>query len=300
MLSAKQFTLTICIPTFNREHEIRVLFDSFKSFSNIQIVVCDDGSKDGTKSVIAGYSSFLNLKYLYQENAGRSVALRNAILESDGKYTILMDSDDYFLPGAIETILSTLNQLEDNSLPVDVQCLLFGTELLKDGKTKRNLPPNTITNFVAIRADLCVKHDLKEVVRTCLLKECIYDVPDGCRRVPTSLLWARVAAKSRCLAVSKAIAVKEYLPGGMTDRILALKTKYSKPMVELYDTLAQSRSYTSIRYRVRSAVLWSRHAWHEGNTKPSKLWQWCVWPVGAVIYMLDKRKLAAAEKANGR
>lgn len=294
------FKLSVCVPTYNREAELRVLFDSLKDFEDIQIVVCDDGSKDNTKTVIEGYLAYLNVKYLYQENSGRSVALRNAILNADGKYTILMDSDDYFLPDSIKLIMSTLTKLEDGSLPDDVQCLLFGTELVKVGKSKTNLPPDTITNFVAVRADLGIKHDLKEVARTDLLKACIYDVPEGVRRVPTSLLWVRVAAKSRCLAVSKAVAVKEYLPGGMTDRILALKTKYSSPMVELYDTLAQSRSYKNFRYRLRSAVLWARHAWHEGNTKPTKLWQWCVWPVGAVIYILDKRKLTAAEKANGR
>lgn len=291
--------ISICVPSFNRGKELQVFLDSCSSVSNMQIVICDDGSTDDSRAVIERYSSQLNIKYLYQQNSGRSVALRNAILHAEGKYTILMDSDDYFLPNAVDLILATLVKLEDGSLPADVQCLLFGTELVKDGRSKANLPPDIITNFVAVRADLGIKHDLKEVVRTDLLKSCIYDVPEGCRRVPTSLLWARVAAKSRCLAVSKPVAVKEYLPGGMTDRILALKTKYSSPMVELYDTLAQSRSYTNLRYRVRSAVLWARHAWHEGNTKPSKLWQWCVWPVGAVIYILDKRKLAAAEKANG-
>lgn len=294
------FFVSICVPTYNRQNELKTLFNSLSRSSNYQLVICDDGSTDESKAVIERYSSSLNIKYLYQQNAGRSVALKNAILNADGKYTILMDSDDYFLPGAIELVLSTLTKLEDGSLPADVQCLLFGTELIKDGKSRTNLPPDTITNFVAVRADLGIKHDLKEVVRTDLLKACIYDVPEGCRRVPTSLLWARVAAKSRCLSVSKAVAVKEYLPGGMTDRILALKTKYSKPMVELYQTLAESSTYSSFKYRLRSALLWARHAWHEGNTKPSKLWQWCVWPIGGVIYILDKRKLAAAEKTNGR
>lgn len=286
--------LSICIPTYDRKNELKKLLNMMPSLImyDFEIVICDDGSTDTTKQLVEKYADQLPIKYLFQKNAGRSVALKNAILNAEGKYTILMDSDDYFTPSAFEHIFEVIEKLESDELSEDVNAALFGTKLIKDNNELINLPPNGISNFIAVRADLNVKKDLKEVVRTDILKSCIYDVPEGCRRVPTSLLWAKVAEQTRCLSVDKAIAVKEYLPGGMTDRILSLKTKYSKPMVELYSTLAESKTYDSVIYRWRSRILWARHAFHEGSTKPSKIWQFLVWPFGWFIYLNDKRKLA--------
>lgn len=285
--------LSICIPTYNRSLELSSLFSSLIAIKSlkIQLIVVDDGSNDDTFLCVEKFIEKLNIKYIFQENMGRSVALKNAILNADGKYCILMDSDDYFVEGGLDEIFNGIKRLESGELPDDVMSLLFGVELVKGQDRHINLPPNAITNFVSVRADLKVKKDLKEVVRTDILKLCLYDVPEGCRRVPTSLLWARVSEKNRCLSISKAVAVKEYLPGGMTDRILTLKTKYSKPMVELYSLLSESKQYDSLFYRMRCRILWARHSWHEGSIKPKKIWQLLVWPVGWMIFLLDKRKL---------
>lgn len=285
--------LSICIPTYNRSLELSVLLSGLVAlkYSKIQLIIVDDGSNDDTSTCVENYKKELNIKYIYQYNSGRSVALKNAILNADGKYCILMDSDDYFVEGGLDEIFKGIERLESGECPNDVMSLLFGVELIKGQSRTVNLPPNTITNFVSVRADLKVKKDLKEVVRTDILKSCLYDVPEGCRRVPTSLLWARVSEKTRCLSISKAVAVKEYLPGGMTDRILTLKTKYSKPMVELYSLLSESKQYDSVLYRMRCRILWARHSWHEGSIKPKKIWQLLAWPFGLMIFLLDKKKL---------
>lgn len=287
--------LSICVPTYNRENELECFFKYLKDqqLESVEIIVCDDGSTDGTKSVIEKYSGSMNIKYLYQTNQGRSIALKKAILNASGKYSILMDSDDYFLPNAIDEIFKGIGQLESGNLSSNIKALLFGVKLIKGGNDSINLPLEGITNFIAARADLKIKNDLKEVVLTNALKSVMYDVPIGCRRVPTSLLWARIAQDTQCLSIPKAIAVKEYLPGGMSDKILTLKTKYSQPMTELYELLAESNVYSSLRYRIRSRILWSRHAWHTGNVKPKVFWQFMVWPLGGVIYALDKRKLTS-------
>ena len=288
--------LSVCIPTYNRSAELAILFKSFllSKCRDFDCIVIDDGSNDSTKKLIEEYSEGLCIKYIYQKNQGRSIALKNAVLNADGKYCVLMDSDDYFVEGGLDEIFNGIERLESGELPDDVKSLLFGVELVKGQDRNINLPPNTITNFVSVRADLKVKKDLKEVVRTDILKSCLYDVPEGCRRVPTSLLWARVSEKTRCLSISKAVAVKEYLPGGMTDRILTLKTKYSKPMVELYSLLSESKQYDSVLYRMRCRILWARHSWHEGSIKPKKIWQLLVWPFGWMIFLLDKKKLRNA------
>ena len=287
--------LSICVPTFNREKELNYFLGTIGVYSDVQVVICDDGSTDNTRSIVRSYKNKLNIDYIYQENSGRSVALKNAILSATGKYTVLMDSDDYFMPNAIDVIFEGIKLIESDIVPSDVKSLLFGTKLIRGERSDLNIPPDLITNFIEIRADYKVKHDLKEVVLTELLKECIYTVPAGCRRVPTSLLWCRIAKLSRCLSVSKLIAVKEYLPGGMTDQNLYLKTKYSEPMVILYALLAESSAYKSVLYRLRCRLMWARYSWHWGNNKTTRFWQKLYLIPGSVIYIFDRYKLSKLE-----
>lgn len=289
--------LSICVPTYNRSNELKKFFSSITlEYSDlIEVVICDDGSTDDTKELVEGFADSFKIKYIYQENQGRSTALKNSILNSSGRYCILMDSDDYFTCDGIKKILNGISEIEPGGNNEELKSLLFGVVLINKNTKVKNLPPDGVSNFLAVRADLKIKKDLKEVVCASLLKDCIYEVPEGCRRVPTSLLWAKVAEKTNCLCISEAVATKEYLPGGMTDRILYLKTKYTGPMVELYSLLSESKQYKSKLFRFRSRVLWARHAIHQGAISPNKFWQFLVLPLGFGIYLSDKFKLARSK-----
>ena len=167
------FLLSIGVPTYNRAEEITTLLDSIPSSKNIQVVIVDDGSTDNTKAVIAQYSDQFSIKYLYQSNQGRATALREAILSADGKYCMLMDSDDAFIPEGIDEILKHIKELEKTESYKSINSLIFGVKLVKASNVTLNIPPAVISNFVKIRADLKIKHDLKEVVRTDILQESI-------------------------------------------------------------------------------------------------------------------------------
>jgi len=73
--------VTVIIPTYNREDLLRLTLASLctqgiekKSF---EIIVCDDGSSDGTRALVENYGES-NLRYLYQPNMGfRLAAARN-------------------------------------------------------------------------------------------------------------------------------------------------------------------------------------------------------------------------------
>ena len=86
------------------------MFDSigFSYTDNIEIVVVDDGSEDSTKELCKEYKNTYNLKYIYQENLGRSHALKLSILNASGAYVVIMDSDDLFIKNGISTIVQSL------------------------------------------------------------------------------------------------------------------------------------------------------------------------------------------------
>src|SRR5687767_1956410 len=75
----------------------RFLADAIQSlirqtYNKIEIIVVDDGSTDNTASVA---SSFPEVKYLHQPNAGLSAARNTGIHNSTGSFLVFLDADDW-------------------------------------------------------------------------------------------------------------------------------------------------------------------------------------------------------------
>jgi len=72
--------ISVCIPTYNREHLLKETLDSVfaQTYRDFEVVIVDDGSTDGTKQMLEknGY----NVRYHWQENAGDANA-RNKLIE---------------------------------------------------------------------------------------------------------------------------------------------------------------------------------------------------------------------------
>lgn len=108
--------VSIVIPTYNAE---RFLAETIRSalhqtYRDIEVIVADDGSTDGTKGVVADFiKKDPRVKYVYQKNAGQSAARNAAIAAAKGKYVAFLDSDDLFLPEKIETQVGYLEANPD-------------------------------------------------------------------------------------------------------------------------------------------------------------------------------------------
>ena len=86
--------VSVIIPTFNREKVIgravnSVLSQSFKDF---ECIVIDDGSDDGTDSLLHGFSG--KIRAVKTENKGVSAARNLGAKLAEGKYIAFLDSDD--------------------------------------------------------------------------------------------------------------------------------------------------------------------------------------------------------------
>ena len=170
----------------------------------------------------------------------------------------------------------------------EISTELFGIKIYNKSKYVDNLPPDVESNYIALRGDYGVKDDLKEIVRKDLLEKCLYSDSIICRRVPTFLIWSSVAEKASCLAVSMPVAVKEYLPGGMTASGFLLRMECAIPMTELYFALAESTIYKSVYYRWLMRLMWARYAIHSKDIKYSSLWMKVVILPSFLIYLFDK------------
>ena len=89
---------SVIIPVYNREKTLTRCLDSLlvKSRSDVEIVVVDDGSTDGSEQLIRGYTEkYPAVRYIHKENGGVSSARNTGLDHAVGKYISFVDSDDY-------------------------------------------------------------------------------------------------------------------------------------------------------------------------------------------------------------
>ncbi|WP_080514062.1 glycosyltransferase [Saccharolobus islandicus] len=87
--------VSIVIPTLNSAKTIRKTLESIKllNYSNVELIVVDGKSTDGTLDIVEEYKNVYNLRVVIEERRGRGVAYNRGVLESRGKYVAFLDSD---------------------------------------------------------------------------------------------------------------------------------------------------------------------------------------------------------------
>ena len=122
--------VSVIVPIYNTEKELPRCVQSIRgqTFSNIEIILVDDGSTDSCPQLCDAYASEdPRVCVLHKENGGLSDARNTGLLNAKGEYILYVDSDDFIEKDAIEQLLR-------GALPgVD---LIAGAyyDLYKDGK----------------------------------------------------------------------------------------------------------------------------------------------------------------------
>ena len=104
--------VSVIIPTYNRKNLIVRAVDSVlnQSFRNFELLVIDDGSADGTESVMTGIQDN-RLRYLpLPENGGPAKARNEGIRLARGEYIAFLDSDDAWRKDKLQKQLEMANQ----------------------------------------------------------------------------------------------------------------------------------------------------------------------------------------------
>ena len=101
----------IIIPAYNVENYLFRALDSCinQTYRNIEVIVMDDGSSDGTYAVAKSYSERdPRVKAFKQKNAGVSAARNNAIDMCCADHLLFLDSDDWLEENAVSDLLQHL------------------------------------------------------------------------------------------------------------------------------------------------------------------------------------------------
>ena len=103
--------ISVIVPVYNVEKYLERCVDSIRkqTYSNIEILLVDDGSTDSCYEIIKRLEKEdPRIRSFHQENGGLSAARNTGIDNAKGEYIAFVDSDDYIHPRMLEILYSNL------------------------------------------------------------------------------------------------------------------------------------------------------------------------------------------------
>lgn len=106
-MTTNQPTISVIIPVYNAERYLAEAIESVLAQHLLpdEILVVDDGSTDGSAKVA---QSFPMVRYLWQPQAGASVARNHGVSLAQGELLAFLDADDLWLPDKLANQLAYL------------------------------------------------------------------------------------------------------------------------------------------------------------------------------------------------
>lgn len=193
--------VTVLVAVYNAEPFLPACLDSLlnQTMTDIQVVCVDDGSTDGSLSVLRQYAvrdERIEV-YSFDSNHGQAYARNVALSHARGDLVCFLDADDWFSPDALQSAVSEADAHDD------ADCVLFDVQYeYADGHAESYPMPSfeSLTGEDAFRMSLDWQIHGIYLVRTKLHQEYPYD--DSCHSFSddntTRLHFLASRSVSRC------------------------------------------------------------------------------------------------------
>jgi glycosyltransferase involved in cell wall biosynthesis len=221
--------LTIFTPTYNRAHLLQRVYDSLLAQTNrdFEWLVVDDGSSDNTEAFIQKLIAEGQIKIVFkkQPNGGKHTAINRGLELASGTLFLILDSDDELTPDAVEKIAAQWNRLVAEPDFELFGGLVANKSYIGGQHIGTDLDYDILdTTVIDYRFHRKIAGDKLEIFKTALLKQ--YPFPEnGEKFCPEALVWNRIGSKYKFRFFNDSIYLAEYLPDGLTDRIVTIRKK---------------------------------------------------------------------------
>ena len=229
--------ISLLTATYNRKEELKKLYDSlnsnYQTFKDFEWIVMDDGSSDGTKEQLAEWikTAPFEIKYHYQQNKGKQREINDAIQYVTGDIVMEIDSDDYFVDGALRIIANDYEQLGDKNVYGIVYKRLLGS---KDTTTTPEIDNKVITLF-DIHNKYGYDFDMSITFKADARKKYFYIVEDEEKFVTEARLYYKLDQLYDGLLFKDINLVSgEYMNEGYSKNIQEIFRKYPKGYYEYF------------------------------------------------------------------
>ncbi|MEO1180761.1 MAG: glycosyltransferase, partial [Cyanobacteria bacterium J06636_28] len=98
--------VSVIISNYNYGRFITEAIESVlnQTYSNVELIVVDDGSTDNSRDIIQSYSH--RLISVFQENSGQGAAFNVGLTQASGDIICFLDADDYYRPDKLEKVVA--------------------------------------------------------------------------------------------------------------------------------------------------------------------------------------------------
>lgn len=145
--------LSVIIPIYNAQEEIRNLLEDIKSqsFHDFEVLMINDGSQDKSGQICQEFEKIdKRFIYIYQENGGVSSARNHGLSIAQGQFISFLDADDRIPQDRFETMLQIMDENDEIDLVIGQY-----TVDIKNGKFP----------FSLWQSDLIGKHNLETLIK---------------------------------------------------------------------------------------------------------------------------------------
>lgn len=200
--STTQPLVSVIVPSYNHRAYVETAVRSVLAQRGVavQLIVIDDGSRDGSAEFLASLAVAERFEFIAQENAGICRTLNRAIREkARGRFIALLASDDYWEPDKLQLQLEALHRD-----PAAEMCFSQAREFREDPSDARGAPfparprEGNLLDFVVLRQHV--------PAGTMLFTRALYDRLGGFDESLREEDWdfvIRAAAATRFVAVHR-------------------------------------------------------------------------------------------------
>jgi glycosyltransferase involved in cell wall biosynthesis len=205
-------SVSVIIPTFNRAMKTARAVASvlYQTFTDYEIIVVDDGSRDNTEGVLRQFGR--SLRYIAHPcNRGVSAARNRGIRESEAPWIAFLDSDDYWLPQKLEAQMAFFRIHPEASICQTQEIWIRNGRYVNP--KKRHKKPSGDVFEPSLR--LCLISPSAVMLRRSLMGE-VGHFDENLPVCEDYDLWLRIACRHPVHLIEDRLIVKE---GGHSDQL---------------------------------------------------------------------------------
>ncbi|MCH4238414.1 MAG: glycosyltransferase [Clostridium tyrobutyricum] len=191
---------SVIIPLFNKRDSIEETLRSVlnQDFKNFEIIIVDDGSTDNSAFIVNNIAD-QRIHLFRQKNRGPAAARNQGVKLSTATWIIFLDADDKFLPNALSTFSSLINQFPKYTLFV---CNFYSRYKGNNKPFSYNFCHGPVTHpyrlwalnrfymrtgNYAIKKDLILEYPFSETLHRYEDSECFFKIMDNVKIFSSSI-----------------------------------------------------------------------------------------------------------------
>ena len=273
--------ISVIIPTYNRKHTLQRAIDSVlaQTFKPFEIIIVDDGSKDGTKEWLL--QNYPSVQYIHQPNNGVSSARNKGIQISQGSWIALLDSDDEWMPEKLEYQSRFIEVNRDSSFCHTNEIWIRNGVRVNQMKKHKKYGGDIFKHCL----DICRISPSSSIIKKDVFEE-VGAFDESLTVCEDYDLWLRVTAKFNILFLDEPL-IKKY--GGHLDQLSRVPEGIEQYRIRSLEKILSMGSLTETQFRsakdmlihklnIYAKGLKKRDKYEELTSTEKKIQDWLIMP----------------------